>query len=133
MDNNVHVPFLQDREDALLQGTDSSYVRKTIQNNNNTLTRRQDHEDALQNASECFKLLWNAFKMLQNASNCFKMLQNASTSLNMLENASEELRRAELVSPVAGCCGRDLHAVRLGDRDRQEDDAGRARTLYFGV
>ena len=33
----------------------------------------------------------------------------------MLENASEELRRAELVSPVAGCCGRDLHAVRLWD------------------
>ena len=24
MDNNVHVPFLQDREDALLQGTDNS-------------------------------------------------------------------------------------------------------------
>ena len=24
IDNNVHVPFLQDREDALLQGTDNS-------------------------------------------------------------------------------------------------------------
>ena len=59
MDNNVHVPFLQDREDALLQGTDNSYVRRTIQNNNNTLTRQQDHEDALQNASECFRMQRN--------------------------------------------------------------------------
>ena len=33
----------------------------------------------------------------------------------MLGNASEQLRRAELVPPVAGCCGRDLHAVRLWD------------------
>ena len=91
MDNNVHVPFLQDREDALLQGTDNSWVRRTIHNNNNTLTRRQDHEDALQNASECFRMLQSAlecFKMLQNASKCFKLLQNASTSLSMLESAS---------------------------------------------
>ena len=45
------------------------------------MTLRQDQEDALQNASECFR-------MLQNASKGFKVLQNASTSLNMLENAS---------------------------------------------
>ena len=38
---------------------------------------------------------------------------------------AEQLGRAELVPPFAGCCGRDLHVVRLGDRDRQEDDAGR--------
>ena len=90
MDNNVHVPFLQDREDALLQGTDNSWVRRKIKNNNNILTLRQDHEDALQNASECFKLLWNAskcFKMLQTASKCFKMHENASKCFNIPEHA----------------------------------------------